>query len=636
MKHFYLSSFILLCCCAYNAVSQESTNDSLYVDLKIIEIIHTQRNSNYGAKRETYNYEYIQKQNNASLSEFLKNNSALIIKSYGLGAASNISLRGAGSSQTQILWEGVPLNSITMGEADISLIPIQNAHTITIDHSGFSTNYGSGTFGGVVELESSSRAEKHLSAALQYSQASFATRKYSANIDAGTKKFGTKTNVLYNYAQNNFPYYDYIKKEQANRSHAEYDGYSLQQILYANWTEKIQTKAGAWYSLRHLHLPSIMGTVPFYKEYQSDSSFKSFIDNKILLRKSTVFLKSAFLKDWQTYDKNTIKDNVSLESSYVNTMRFLNSAKYRMYLLPHITADAEIQYNYNTAEANNYKDLKKETNTLAASSLQYKKSRTQANISLRKEYNSRYPIPLLYTLGVEQYSKNSKYSLRANAGKKFRIPTFNDLYWEQWGNPNLLPESGFMWEVGSQQTWKQTPTKKIITDATFFNGTIKNKILWMPQGALWHPMNASQVVVRGAELRAVYEQLNQTYSYKFSTGIDINTSHVLPEKNATDDIKHQLFYVPIMSGFIQPSIAYKTWKTYLHIQYNSKRYYAIESALKQYATIDINVEKQIKTDKITTNFIGTIYNVTNTVYESIRSYPLPLRYAECSIQFLFN
>jgi len=45
------------------------------------------------------------------------------INSYGLGNISSISVRGANDDQTNIYWNGLKINSLTLGGTDISLLP---------------------------------------------------------------------------------------------------------------------------------------------------------------------------------------------------------------------------------------------------------------------------------------------------------------------------------------------------------------------------------------------------------------------------------------------------------------------------------------------------------------------------------
>lgn len=635
MKHkFYCISIGLVCLCVY-AFGQ--IHDTVRLDS-----VAVCRNGEYfwgGAKREVFDNSVLQSYASASLQTLLQQNSLFILKSYGNGLSSGVSLRGAGSSQTQISWEGFSLNSITMGDMDISLVPLLSFSSITIDHSGFATNYGSGTFGGVVELVSEPTKQKHTSASVQYTQGSFGTRKYASVLSFGNQRFQSKSTFLYAKSNNNFPYYDYIRKIHTQRVNSEYQGFSVTQTLFAQWNQYFQTKVGVWYTARTCNIPPIMGSTPYFVENQQDTSFKSFISNQLIYKKFQITVKSAYISDAQLYTKETKQYAKVLQQSSIESNRLVHTLKIRRYLSSCITGDAEVQYSINSANVSNYKQVQTEYTKAGILALQYKKSRLQSNISFRKEYNSKYSIPLLYTAGIQYDIVPSKILLRANGGKKFRTPTFNDLYWEQWGNPHLLPERGHTWEIGSQQTWKHTQKMWLVTDVAYYEGYITNRILWIPQGAQWHPMNVAQATIQVLELRAKTGTTIHNVTVSSNIGFDYNNSHIAKINSSlqTDEaIGHRLYYVPKYALFLQPAIQYKSWNAGVHVLYNSKRYYSIGNTMNQYAVLNAHIEYSLTNKKITSVYSVSAQNITNTVYESVRSYPLPGRYLECKIQFLIN
>ncbi|WP_372638458.1 TonB-dependent receptor, partial [Fodinibius sp.] len=58
-----------------------------------------------------------------SIGETLSLQSSLFIKNNGPGGMATASQRGLSSEQIQVLWEGIPINSPTLGQADLSLLP---------------------------------------------------------------------------------------------------------------------------------------------------------------------------------------------------------------------------------------------------------------------------------------------------------------------------------------------------------------------------------------------------------------------------------------------------------------------------------------------------------------------------------
>lgn len=615
----------------------QHVNDTIQLDS--VAVFKQFEYFNNGAKREVFDQTALHAYSSGSLQTLLQQNSACIIKSYGNGASANISLRGAGSSQTQVVWEGFPINSITMGETDISLVPINCFNSVVIDHSGFATNYGSGTFGGVIELVSIPEKQKHVRSSIQYSQGSFGTRKYAGMFSVGSHKFQSKTSGIFQKATNNYPYYDYIRRTHTTRTNSDYNSFSINQTLYAQWNSHIQSRGGVWIAARNLNLPAIMGTTPYFTENQQDSSFKSYMLTQAVYKKSNITFKSAYISDNQWYEKKSNSNKNILNSSSIESQRWLNSIKIRQYISNTLTGDFEIQYNENSAMVSNYRDKKTEQTLAGIAALQYKTKRIQSNILIRKEHNSQYKIPVLYTIGLQYHILPNKFIVRANGGKKYRTPTFNDLYWEQWGNPDLLPESGHTWEIGSQQTWIHTKNTWLTSDVTYFEGYIENKIMWTPQGAVWHPMNIAQATIQGSELRVTAGTIKGNFTLSNTAGMDINTSHIAQTYNTTEEsesVGHQLYYVPKYSLYVQPTVQFKSWNVRIHAIYNSKRYYAIQTSMPQYFVLNAHIEHKITTKKITSIFGISAQNITNTVYESIRSYPLPGRYMECNIQFLIN
>ena len=58
-----------------------------------------------------------------TVSDKLINETAFYLKTYGNNQLSTISLRGTTASQTAVLWNGININSPTLGQTDFSLLP---------------------------------------------------------------------------------------------------------------------------------------------------------------------------------------------------------------------------------------------------------------------------------------------------------------------------------------------------------------------------------------------------------------------------------------------------------------------------------------------------------------------------------
>ena len=58
-----------------------------------------------------------------SMADILAYNSSLFVKNYGRATLSTVSFRGTSSSHTQVLWNGIAINSPMLGMTDFSQIP---------------------------------------------------------------------------------------------------------------------------------------------------------------------------------------------------------------------------------------------------------------------------------------------------------------------------------------------------------------------------------------------------------------------------------------------------------------------------------------------------------------------------------
>jgi hypothetical protein len=103
--------------------------------------------SNYNYKIDSFQLHYYGQN---SIADVLQNFTPVQINSYGVGGIATISLRGTADDQTSVFWNGIRINSLTLGTMDISLIPVNAATSIQIVTDASSAVLGSGNFGGAV------------------------------------------------------------------------------------------------------------------------------------------------------------------------------------------------------------------------------------------------------------------------------------------------------------------------------------------------------------------------------------------------------------------------------------------------------------------------------------------------------
>jgi vitamin B12 transporter len=91
------------------------------------------------------------------------------------------------------------------------------------------------------------------------------------------------------------------------------------------------------------------------------------------------------------------------------------------------------------------------------------------------------------------YLLTSSLRARASAGTAFHAPTFSDLYDPFSGNPDLQPEKSVSWEAGLDYT-----TGQHRLSATYFENNISGLIIFM--APTFTPQNIAKAQIKGAEL----------------------------------------------------------------------------------------------------------------------------------------
>lgn len=655
---------LLLLCTASTALCQ-SVNDTILIDM--VTITPFERISPSGEKVDSFDSLSLKAATYKNIGEFLAHNSNVIIKNYGTeGMTSSLSLRGAGNTRTQILWEGLSLNAISNGENNLSLVPISCFDNITINYGASATNFGNGTFGGAINLKSTPLFKKHASAQVFASYGSFKTYKTNVGYSVGTEKIQYKGGFFYSQSESDFEYYDYIRLETLKRKNADYFKYGTIQNLHIKFNDKLQAQAALWYQVNDANLPSIMGNVSNEVQYQSDSSLRALVSLQYNINsKNKLSYKTAYIDDYELYThKASPQVSKYMEYSKIQTctsqhfLQFIH--KEQTQNAGTFIYEAELQGKIAQADVTNYGGKKKESSFAGILQCNHfidfkggtnvTTGRLYTQLSIRKEFNTQYSIPFIVNIGSEYHMNNRNENpliIRFSTGNKYRTPTFNDLYWVAWGNPELLPEYGFSIEFGIRKSFFSSEKwYHITTDITAYHSILNDMIMWTPAGAVWHPMNTAQAVLQGLEFSLEQSNTSTNKPLQFSNKLQVNVNnpHITKMYDTTEttnsqeseSVGHILYYVPRLALHFQPHISYRNWELSVFVNYEGKRYFNLEKTLDAYTSVDVNLKKSFELKNAKLAVGGQIRNLTDATYEQVRSYPLPGRNFEIYLQCLIN
>lgn len=542
--------------------------------------------------------------NQSNLTSLLNFNSTIYFKENGLGMVSSPSFRGTTAQQTAVIWNGININSQLNGQTDFNTIITSNYNAVAVRSGGGSVIYGSSAVGGSVHLNNELLFKKQFSNTITVNYGSFNTLNLNFSTLFSTKKIVLNASFLKIKSDND---YEYLNTDLKNQNGA-FNNSSFNFNFAYQFDSRNQLKFyNQWFSSNR----NFSGTLAAdSKSNYIDFNTRSLIEWVSSQKKYTSVVKFAYLTESYKYfeDKNFDVFSDGKAQNYISRydINFKATSK--------ITINSIIDYTITAANGTNI--LQKQRNVF--SGLVLMKHQIFANllyeVGIRKEINSNYKSPTLYSAGLA-YRPFYWYSLRANASKNFRVPTFNDLYWLGQGNSNLQPEISNQVEVGTDFLYKG-----LSLSTTAYIIKTDNMIQWSPNSSgVWSPNNVKNAISKGIEINAGFDTqyknnhlvLNSNYSY--TQAEDVN-------------IKKQLIYVPFHKVTFSSSYSYKNFGVFYQFMFNGKVFTSSdnENFLKSYKVSNVGVDvtfKKLQSIKLSFQ----INNIFNQYYQNVAIRPMPGR-----------
>jgi vitamin B12 transporter len=211
--------------------------------------------------------------------------------------------------------------------------------------------------------------------------------------------------------------------------------------------------------------------------------------------------------------------------------------------------------------------------------------------------------------------------------QSLRLPTFSEMYYQQIGNSQLLPEKGTQFSLRMLHNYKR---KKSIVQTIIqpFYAHVTNKINAIPSKNLfiWSIENIGQTRALGAEIaeqisvRMKNGIIGLSANYTFQYCIDITD-----RTSAT--YKDVISYSPLHTGGLEINYSCKQWRIFSQINYLGKRFALNENIpaneLAAFSTIDIGGSVQLSRNKQSLSIRLTVNNITNQNYNYINYFVMP-------------
>jgi iron complex outermembrane receptor protein len=543
---------------------------------------------------------------NFSLTDLLQRQTSVYFRQNGYGMVSSPSFRGTTASQTAVLWNGVNINSSLTGQTDFNTLLSANFSSIDVKFGGGSIIYGTGAIGGSIHLNQN--LGKHIEEQHQFQTAigSFNTfeTQYAYQNQFNNLKF--KLAFARRQSDNNYE----IPDQKRQNENGQFEMNSLDAVVRLDIDDDNVLSYFSNFSFGERNFSLVRPTDPRTKYDNFDT--RNMIEWQSTSDRIQSKLKLAYLTESFTYFDNLSRNTSSTSEVATQWMQYellysLNTIKLKTIL------------NYQNAQGQG-NQLDNADRNVAGISFLFQHQLTDRwnyEMTLRQDLNDNFENPFLFSLG-SRYQWNDKWSLRAHASRNYRLPTFNDLFWTNGGNPNLNPETAYQTEAGVSYN-----NKSFKFYLTGYYNDITNMIRWLPDGfGIWRSENTLEVETYGIEAMLNYTyKINDEQAFFFNS----NYAYTASKNQATGN---QLIYVPFHTANANLTYTYSDWDVGLTWLYNGSVFTQTDNnpdrIVSDFNLFDIQISKRFP-NAFNSKLSLRALNIFDLAYEAVDNRPMPGR-----------
>jgi len=571
-----------------------------------------------------------------TLSELLTQYSGLTIRSYGVAGLSTVSFRGAGSSQSAIMWEGFNLQSPMNGTADLNAIPVSFIDDVSLQYGAGSSLFGGGAIGGSVQLNSETAQfiDNPFGVSLHQQAGSFGKWYTGLNLSSSGDKYAVKVRGFIQDAENDFSFHNRFSQQEEKMANA---GANRKGLLFepsVKLNDKSDISLKYWVQDNEVEIPKTAGQGTETDDIQKDRFHRAALTyNRETGGKGKIKARTAWLNHKLTYNQNI----PSTSNSWISEIQ-------TDHLLNQVRLQVGAKHIFETAEVSSYGGLEPTRNQTALFLLAKKVflERVEVSASAREVLVDGETTPFVPSVGVN-YMAFPWYSIKAKVARSFRMPTFNDLYWSSGtdgGNPDLKPEKGLNIELGHVLTLRDN----LSAELTVYSNYIDNWIQWQPNSSgNWRPVNVLEAWLRGVEFSGDYSHrlssiikvyANVQYSYTKATNEKIEST------GNPSELGKELIYVPNHTAAANVSVSYKKLKLAINQTFTGEQFTTSDNSqrwvLDSYTLTAVGLSYIKSLSNHVFDISVRVNNVFDKEYEVRSSYPMPGRNYNLSLKYTFN
>lgn len=367
-----------------------------------------------------------------------------IAQAGGPGATASLFMRGAGSNQTLILIDGVRVSSGTTGTTQIEQLMADQIDHIEIVRGNVSALYGSDAIGGVVQIFTRNGRGHAPLANAEIEYGAHNTKRAQAGISGQLGERGD-TSFALSVSEFKTTGFSSINPRQAPNANPNDNAYSnqsvsaqLQHRFSADWQAGLK-----WFQT--------------WSNVSYDNAFGSPTDDNDShnqVRAMSIYVDGKLTPDWKTRltlsqgdDKNLNFTNGQVQQpGRFNTQNRQASWQNDWAFLPDQMLKVGFEHLDQTIDTDAYAPPVRRVDS-GYIGYEGKFGPHQLQLNLRRDRYSDFGGANSYYAGYG-FAFNPQWKAVASISNAFRAPSFNELYYPFFGNPNLQPEKARSVEGG--------------------------------------------------------------------------------------------------------------------------------------------------------------------------------------------
>ncbi len=603
----------------------------------------------------------LQKLNAPTVGDAAKYFSGVLVKDYGgIGGLKTVSVRSLGASHTGIAYDGIAVSDVQAGQIDLSRFSSAYVQALVLEQGLPQTLLQPARL-----LSSASLLSIHTPS---YYPAALLGTKWKAGVHAGSfahwQPFATvqlpvskntiiSVNTEALFSKGNYPYKAVNGNNIQDKKRDNSDINSLQAEINVNTVLKdsavLQVKGWGYSSERGLPGVVIFNIDRSVQRLWNKDFFIQTRYTKTLSSRTNLLLAAKYNYAYTRYtDPDFLNNQGGLDDRYTQTEAYASAAVSQQ-LLSGLQMSFASDIAYAVLKANtNVKGKPDRVSWWNALSLSYKQKLWNINGSvLWHHFNDRTEQVIAagttnkLTPAIAagfKWSEESPFMLRAFYKHIFRMPTFNDLYYNFIGYRDLKPELAKQINAGITYSKKfegYITGLNMSTDGYINN--IKDKIVAIPSQNMfiWTMMNLGKVRITGVDVNTdVQGKVNTALSWMLRLAYTWQKALDVTDKTQSS-YKHFIPYTPEHSGSGMFSASYKEWTVGYNILFSGTRYAQRENhptnELNGWGVHDVFVAKNIKYKNYNCLLKAELNNITAQAYDVVRNYPMPGRSFKISL-----